>query len=463
MPIVGVLDPMVAHTGDGTGEIMSYILGTVQWKAGEMLGTWPFFLAGAALPQLRSITESHLAESLAIIGICGSLGFLALAVEFITGCWGEGISATAGGHEGTAIGRYWRKFITVSEDQRGYLMVLSFLTIPILFIYGGFIQTTFFALILFPWSVFFAVRLAAGLGKPQRLSWYFTEPFIATLVALLGYLCHSVAIVVLAGVFGVLLVAGVDRLSMFKLRGRSDFASLLSSLPSKQAGLGLCGMVAAITVYHFLFSFISNNYHLVYRDSWTMVGSVEKLYEKINAFRTILHAVPPWVPYFGQDVPTCGQQTWFFSVDWVAFTFGSLIHTSGVLFIIPFAAVLYLAPTKISFPKSPASRYYTVFFGIAAFLSLGFISVFSPHYSEPKDMDIILLPAAAISLFVIYLIGRGVFATSAGQAGHRYWGPYKYLLFALVIYQLLMLCGAFSAQSGWGNSLFIRGVSTPYC
>jgi hypothetical protein len=119
MPIAGIASPLaVDHLGDRTWEMYRYTKGAYQWRAGEFLGTRPFYELGRRFASVHDLAGEaggrHLATALAMTGVLGALGFALLAVQLA--------SVQAGAASGPWLGRARAAVAT----QLGYARILAF-------------------------------------------------------------------------------------------------------------------------------------------------------------------------------------------------------------------------------------------------------------------------------------------------------------------------------------------------
>jgi hypothetical protein len=440
MPVLGLLRPMTTHFGDPSSELMAYLQQRTQWKTGELLGTFPFYAVGRLVPGLQAATDTGIARALSVGGAVGSLGFFVLAVEL----------ARRPHAPRSQWFRFARRF---SKTELGYFYLLAFASLPSFLMYAGFIQTTYVANIVLPWSLTLLVRV-----WPRRMptgAWETLEARMARQLAAwsaIGVLClcHGSAIVVMLG-------------AAFAVVGRTVRATwrALRKSPSSSADwvVAMCGVASAfavLTAMSRLTHWMTMAYPAVYRDPWIFRAAMGE--SRLLALRAITHAIPRWIPVLGQTHPTCGQQTWFFSRDWMLFAAGSLAHVTSLAPWLAWRARLLFSRagsgalatrSSLHSPQPPAGL------AASAILAAAFIACYSPHFSQPRDMDVIFLAGSVIGVFVIEHIAhsrRGEHASSKRAAG----------LTAVVAYQTVLLCASWVAQRGL-DARPLRGVSLPWC
>lgn len=434
MPVLGIVHPMVPHQGDPwEWEMAYYVHERAQWKAGELFGTLPFHLLAHAFPVLHEVGEAPVAVALSIFGFVGAAGFLAFAVDLARGLG----PSRFGIPPGTPFFAFFRR---LALGDLGCFYLLSFATLSPFLVYGGFVQTTYVANVALPWALLLLHRALRTMPSTGRLGLVASWASIACawIAAHALVLAHASALVVLLGALATAAWGAVDLLRGARTEPSPGLRAAWNlTLP---AALLLTGgrVVAAITLH----------YRRVVWTPWH--AELATIAERILAARAVTHVVPRWVPWLGQDHPLCGQQTVFLSGRWLLFSVASVVQGSCVAVLLAFLLVGWVRRRAggaggPEAPRSdPASRRLIASWAI---LGLGFIACYSPHFSQPVDMDLLFIPGALLSIFVI--------ATFARPDRTRW-------MVAIAIGQALLLGASWAAQRGLQLPA-VRGVSGPWC
>lgn len=426
-PLYGLLFPLVEHGGDPSFELLEYFWATgPAYKGGEVLGTLPFYALGRALRglgQFSRTSDLDFTRLLSVIGVIGAAGLWCLAVRVSCG----------------GLTRPFR--LRLRHDRTRWILACAVVFQPIGIMLAGFVQTTYVLSVLAPWVVLAFVS-AFSRGMPRV-----GPSILAITLAAIAYFAHGVAVTILLAI-----AAGLATLSLRAIVARAWSAAA-------RAMLLLLFLLITYRLLTGAINAVIRTYHLGGK-LFPWADEFGSLQAALSGFQTITHKWPAWMP-FATPWTTCGQQTALFSGAWLLFSFGAVTHVSNLP-----ALVACARRWRTACRASTSSAFIP--FAIAS--ALGFVLAYSPHYSYPQDLDIILFPGLVMSSLSLVGLASGTASECGGPSvgavpAEVQAGPSvgTRLAVGCLMWSTTLTAGLWALQFTYVNESFARGLSWRVC